>query len=117
MLVIEAALALDIFLIACFFGEEPKFWALLGLLGVVVVSVLTALGLWRLRRAWWAYRVAEVVAVVFLAPLTFVAHVIFPLIVASIYYLAVAFVLTCVVFGLAVLTVNAARELKARVGR
>ena len=117
VLVIDAALALDIFLIACLFGENPKFWVLLGLLGAVVVSVLTALGLWKLRRAWWAYRVAEVVAILILAPLWFVARVILPLIVASISLLAVAFVLTCVVFGLAVLTVNAARELKARVGR
>ncbi|NWF99932.1 MAG: hypothetical protein HXY19_03190 [Thermoanaerobaculaceae bacterium] len=52
---IEAALALDIFLIACLFGEDPKFWALLGRLGVVVVSALTALGRSKLRRAWWAY--------------------------------------------------------------
>jgi len=114
VLVIDAALALDIFLIACLFGENPKFWVLLGLLGAVVVSVLTALGLWKLRRAWWAYRVAEVVAILFLAPLTFIAHVLFPLIVASIYFLAVAFVLTCVAYGLAVWTMNVARELKAR---
>ncbi len=99
---------------ALVFGEGYSFWLLLGLLGIVVISILTLLVLWQLKSDKRIHIIAKIVAILVGVPLSVLLVAVYPLIVASFYYLGAIFVLLCVTAGLAIWTADSVRALKAR---
>lgn len=50
LLTIEAVILLDILLISFVYGEGPKFWMLIALLSIAIISIFTAIALWKFRK-------------------------------------------------------------------
>lgn len=114
LLILEAAIAVLIVFISLIYGEGERFWGPTVLLIIAIISIFTAIGLWKFRNKNWVRLVAKLLSILILLPLSIVVQVILPLIIVSFYYLGVAFVIICVIIGLTIWTIGCIKELKER---
>ena len=114
LLILEATIAVLILFISLIYGEGERFWGLTVLLIVAIISIFTAIGLWKFKNKNWVRLVAKILSILILLPLSIVVQVILPLIIVSFYYLGVAFVIICVIIGLTIWTISCIKELKER---
>ncbi|MBI4681406.1 MAG: hypothetical protein HY753_09465 [Nitrospirae bacterium] len=114
LLILETVILLYILFISLIYGEDPKVWMLIGLLSIAIISIFTALGLWKFRNKHWVRLVAKVLSILILLPVVILVKVTLPLIILAVRYLGVAFVIICTIIGLTTWTIGCIKELREK---
>jgi len=114
LLIFEAVIPLYILFISFVYGKGPKVWMLVVLLSMGIISIFTAIALWRFRKKHWVRLVAEVLSIIILLPVTFLFQVTWKWILLGVYYLGIAFVIICIIIGLTTLVINCIKEKRER---
>jgi hypothetical protein len=114
ILIFEAVIPLYILFISLIYGKGPKIWALIVLLTIAIISIFTAIGLWKFRKKQQIRLVAKVLSILFLLPVTILFQVTLPWILLAGYYLSISFVIFCIIFVLSALIISWIKEIREK---
>jgi hypothetical protein len=114
LLILEAVIPLYLLFISLIYGKGPKVWMLIGLLSIAIISIFTAIGLWKFRKKHWVRFIAEVLSIIILLPVTILFQVTREWILLGVYYLCVTFVIICIIIGLTTWTINCIKEVREK---
>jgi cation transport ATPase len=117
ILILEAVIPLYLLFISFIYGKGPKVWMLIGLLSIAIISISTAIGLWKFRKKHWVRLVAEVLSIIILLPVTILFQVTWKWILLGVYFLSVAFVIICIIIGLTTWTISCIKEVREKRGK